>query len=92
MSLLLRRLSLGQRTLDITQGRLRDNIWQLSWPLMISQGLSFFPGLYDAYWLGQLGSSALAAATLAMSLRFTMISVLMALSGASGAVVARYVG
>ncbi len=89
---LAQRLGLGYRTLDITHGRLRDNIWQLSWPLMISQGLSFFPGLYDAYWLGRLGSSALAAAALAMSLRFTMISVLMALSGASGAVVARYVG
>ncbi len=90
--LLAQRLGLGYRTLDITHGRLRDNIWQLSWPLMISQGLSFFPGLYDAYWLGRLGASALAAAALAMSLRITMISVLMALSGASGAVVARYVG
>jgi putative MATE family efflux protein len=89
---LTQRLGFGQRTLDITHGRLRDNIWQLSWPLMISQALSFFPGLYDAYWLGRLGPYALAAATLAMSLRITMISVLMALSGASGAVIARYVG
>jgi putative MATE family efflux protein len=89
---LAQRLGFGQRTLDITHGRLRDNIWQLSWPLMISQGLAFFPGLYYAYWLGRLGSYALAAATLAMSLRITMISVLMALSGASGAVIARYVG
>lgn len=89
---LTQRLGLGGRTLDITHGRLRDNIWQLSWPLMISSGLSFFPGLYDAYWLGRLGPTALAAATLAMSLRITMISVLMALSGASGAVIARYVG
>ena len=86
------RIALRRQALEITQGRLRDNIWQLSWPLMIGQGLSFFPGLYDAYWLGRLGSYALAAATLAMSLRITMISVLMALSGASGAVIARYVG
>ena len=50
------------------------------------------PGLYDSFWLGQLGSGAQAAAGLAMSVRVTMISVLMALSGASGAVVARYVG
>jgi putative MATE family efflux protein len=89
---LTQRLGLGRQTLDITHGRLRDNIWQLSWPLMISQGLSMFPGLYDAYWLGRLGPYALAAATLAMSLRITMISLLMALSGASGAVIARYVG
>jgi len=51
-----------------------------------------FPGLYDAVWLGRLGPEAQAAAGLAMSARFTMISVLMALSSASGAVVARYVG
>ena len=92
LRLLTQRLGLGRQTLDITHGRLRDNIWQLSWPLMVSQVLSFFPGLYDAYWLGRLGPYGLAAATLAMSLRVTMISVLMALSGASGAVIARYVG
>jgi len=88
----MQRLGLGGRSVDITHGRLRDNIWQLSWPLMISQGLSFFPGLYDAYWLGQLGSYALAAATIAITLRITLISVLMALSGASAAVISRYVG
>ena len=51
-----------------------------------------FPGLYDAVWLGWLGPEAQAAAGLAMSARFTMISVLMALSSGSGVVVARYVG
>ena len=86
------RLGFGQRSLDITNGRLRDNIWQLSWPLMISSGLSFFPALYDAYWLGRLGPYALGAATLAISLRITLISVLMALSGASAAVISRFVG
>ena len=89
---LTQRLGLGRQALDITHGRLRDNIWQLSWPLMISQGLSFFPGLYDAYWLGRLGPYALGAATLAISLRITLISVLMALSGASAAVISRFVG
>ncbi len=88
----MQRLGLGGRSVDITHGRLRDNIWQLSWPLMISQALSFFPGLYDAYWLGQLGSYALAAAMIAITLRITLISVLMALSGASAAVISRYVG
>ena len=89
---LTQRLGLGRQALDITHGRLRDNIWQLSWPLMISSGLSFFPGLYDAYWLGRLGPYALGAATLAISLRITLISVLMALSGASATVISRFVG
>ena len=77
---------------DITQGSLAHNIWYLAGPILLSQLLFTVPDLYDAIWLGRLGSGAQAAAGLAMSVRFTMISVLMALSGGSGAVVARYVG
>jgi len=68
------------------------NIWHLAWPILLSQLLFMAPDLYDGIWLGRLGSGAQAAAGLASSTRFTMISVLMALSGGSGAVVARYVG
>lgn len=77
---------------DITQGSLGRNIWHLAWPITMSQFLFMLPGLYDAVWLGKLGPGAQAAAGLATSVRITMISVLMALSVASGAVVARYVG
>lgn len=77
---------------DLTQGRLRDNILRLSWPNLLSQLLFIAPTLYDAVWLGKLGAGAQAAAGLATSVRVTMISVLMGLSGASGAVVARYIG
>ena len=77
---------------DITRGSLVRNIWHLAWPITLSQFLFMVPGLYDAVWLGKLGPGAQAAAGLATSVRITMISVLMALSGGSGAVVARYVG
>ena len=77
---------------DITQGSLAHNIWHLARPILISQLLFTVPDVYDAFWLGRIGSGAQAAAGLAASVRFTMISVLMALSGGSGAVVARYVG
>jgi putative MATE family efflux protein len=77
---------------DITRGSLVHNIWHLARLVILSQFLFMLPGVYDAVWLGKLGSEAQAAAGLAMSVRITMISVLMALSGASGAVVARYVG
>jgi len=77
---------------DITQGSLTRSISHLAWPILLSQFLQMGPSLYDAAWLGRLGSGAQAAAGLASSVRFTMISVLMALSRGSGAVVARYVG
>ena len=80
------------RQRDITRGSLAHNIWSLTWPITISQALFLLPGVYDALWLGQLGPDAQAAAVLTMSVRFVMISVLMALCRASGAVVARYVG
>ena len=77
---------------DAIHGTLGRAIWRLAWPITLSQALFMLPGLYDALWLGRLGAGAQAAAGLAVSVRITMISVLMALSGASGAVVARYVG
>jgi putative MATE family efflux protein len=77
---------------SITQGSLRRSVWRLSWPIALSSALQFFPGIYDAYWLGTLGSSAQGAAGLMMAVRITMISVLMALSLGGGAVVSRYVG
>lgn len=77
---------------DLTQGDLLHNILRLSRPTLLSQLLFMVPSLYDAIWLGKIGAGAQAAAGLATSVRITMISVLMGLSGASGAVVARYVG
>jgi putative MATE family efflux protein len=77
---------------DITQGHLLHGVLRLAWPILLSQSLFMIPGLYDAVWLGRIGSGAQAAAGLATSVRITMISVLMALSIGSGAVVARYVG
>jgi len=77
---------------DLTQGSLVRNILRLSWPIIASQALFMLPGVYDAVWLGRLGREAQAAAGLAMSVRITMVSVLMALSLGSGAMVSRYVG
>ncbi len=77
---------------DLTQGGLPRTLWRLAWPATLSQVLFMIPGLYDAIWLGKLGSDAQSAAGLATSARVLLISVLMALSAAGGAVVARYVG
>jgi putative MATE family efflux protein len=85
------RIKTGDRH-DITQGSLVHNIQYMAWPMLLTQFLFIAPNLYDAVWLGRLGSGAQAAAGLATSIRMTMISLLMALSGGSGAVVARYVG
>ncbi len=76
----------------ITEGNLLPVISRLAWPSVFSQVLFLFPTLYDAIWLGTLGPEAQSAAGLATAVRITMISVLMALSGATGSVVSRYLG
>lgn len=78
--------------MDYTSGSMARNLWDLSWPMTFSMLLFTLPGALDGVWLGRLGSEALAAAGLAMALRIAMISPMMALSIAGGAVVARYVG
>ena len=85
-------LKISSQREDYTSGSIVRNLWTLSWPITLSMLLFTVPNALDGVWLGRLGSKALAAAGLAMSLRITMISPLMALSMAGGAVVARYVG
>jgi putative MATE family efflux protein len=77
---------------DVTQGSLTRNIAGLAWPITLSQMLFMLPGVYDAIWLGKLGPGAQAAAGLTMTVRITMISVVMGLSVGGGAVVSRFVG
>jgi putative MATE family efflux protein len=78
--------------LDLTRGSIASSVRRLAWPILLSQVLFMLPNLYDAVWLGRLGPGAQAAAGLAMTVRITLISVLMALSLASGALVARCLG
>jgi len=68
------------------------SVGRLAWPILLSQIIFSVPYLYDAIWLGRLGGEAQAAAGLVMTLRITLISPLMALSLAGGAVVARCLG
>ena len=84
--------NISSKVSTITQGKLNPVILRLAWPSVLSQILFLFPSLYDAFWLGKLGPSAQSAAGLATAVRITMISVLMALSGATGSVVTRYLG
>ncbi|MDF1515967.1 MAG: MATE family efflux transporter, partial [Anaerolineae bacterium] len=77
---------------SVTQGEINQVIFSLAWPSVVSQVLFQIPSIYDAFWLGKIGPEAQAAAGLAMAIRITMISLLMALSAATGAVVARFLG
>ena len=78
---------------DLTTGNLPRQIARLSVPGTADRMLAFgVVGLLHAYWMGQVGGAALAAVSMATTLRIVIISPMMGLSGGGMAVVARYVG
>jgi len=77
---------------DYTSGRLARNIWDLGLPMTAGQLAFGVPTIMESYWLGQLGSVALAAASMGMALRIVLISLIMGLSEGGMALVARHVG
>jgi len=77
---------------NYTSGSLARNIWDLALPMTAGQVLFGLPGIAESYWLGKLGSAALAAASMGMALRIVMISLIMGLSTGGMALVARHVG
>jgi len=54
--------------------------------------LSSLPNIMESFWLGKLGSVALAAASMGMALRIVLISLIMGLSTGGMALVSRHVG
>jgi len=77
---------------DLTSGRLGRLIAQLALPSMLETALQNVSTLLQAYWLGQVGSTGLAAMAVATTLRIVLISPMMGLSGGGMAIVARHIG
>ena len=51
------------RDRDLTSGSLHRAIWYLALPMMLETGIMNVAQVLDTYWVGQLGSAALAAVT-----------------------------
>lgn len=77
---------------DYTRGNLHVNIWLLAWPMVADMLSSSVYQIVDVYWVGKLGSAALAAATLATVIRWVLNSLAMGLGIGGLAVVARRIG
>lgn len=77
---------------DLTQGSLLNNIWILSWPIIISSALSTLGPTIDMIWVGKLGSSSVAGVGLAGLAVMLVNSLLMGLFAGLRAMVARFIG
>jgi putative MATE family efflux protein len=77
---------------DLTSGSLHRAIWYLAPPMMLETGIQNVSQLLDTYWVAQLGSAALAAVTISITVRWMLNSLGNGLGIGGMAVVARRVG
>lgn len=77
---------------DLTSGSLHRAIWYLAPAMMLETGIMNIAQVLDMYWIGQLGTAALAAVTISVSIRWVMNSLANGLGIGGMAVVARRIG
>lgn len=77
---------------DLTSGSIPKHIATLATPAVAEMAIFSATELVHAYWMGRLGGTALAAVSMANTLRIVLISPMMGLSGGGMAVVARHIG
>ncbi|HID89873.1 MAG TPA: MATE family efflux transporter, partial [Anaerolineae bacterium] len=77
---------------DLTTGSLHRNIGYLALPMILEAGILNVSQILDIYWMGRLGSAALAAVTISMTIRWVVNSLSNGLGVGGLAVVARRIG
>jgi putative MATE family efflux protein len=82
--------SVGKR--DLTSGNIHRNIWVLAVPMILEMATQSVTQIMDTYWVGKLGSAALAAVTISITLRWVINSLANGLGIGGMAVVARRIG
>jgi putative MATE family efflux protein len=84
----------SQRVLDrdLTTGSLHRAIWHLAPAMMLETGIMNVAQLLDTYWVGRLGSAALAAVTISITVRWVLNSLANGLGIGGMAIVARRIG
>jgi putative MATE family efflux protein len=82
----------GRKGRDLTRGSLHRAIWYLAPAMMLEMGVLNVAQVLDAYWVGQLGSAALAAVTISTTARWVLNSLANGLGTGGMAVVARRIG
>lgn len=82
----------GAKDRDLTAGSLHRAIWYLAPPMMLETGIMNVSQILDIYWVGRLGSAALAAVTISITIRWVLNGMANGLGIGGMAVVARRIG
>jgi putative MATE family efflux protein len=82
----------GPQQRDYTTGSINSAIWALGVPMTLEMAMISLYQVADLYWVGKLGSAALAAVAIAMTVRWAVNSLSMGLGVGGLAIVARRIG
>ncbi len=67
-------------------------IWSLGWPVMVNMGAHTLFSLIDLYWIGALGTDAIAAVALCGNIMFSMFGLTIIIQSGALAMIARRIG
>jgi putative MATE family efflux protein len=83
---------LEEKRIDLTTGNIPRAILYLAWPAVLQMGFDSALRLVDAFWVGKLGASYMAAVTSSMFILWMLMAVANVFSVGVTAMVARYFG
>ncbi|NLA26820.1 MAG: MATE family efflux transporter, partial [Firmicutes bacterium] len=81
-----------EKLVTLDRGKIYQDLWRLSWPVMIFMVFQTTLELVDLYWVGYLGTDAVAALSLSNSLFWMLFTFSDLISISTLALVARYRG
>ena len=68
------------------------SIWMLGWPVMVNMGAHTLFTLVDLYWIGSLGTDAIAAVALCGNIMFSMFGLTLIIEIGALAMISRRIG
>ena len=68
------------------------SIWMLGWPVMVNMGAHTLFSLIDLYWIGSLGTDAIAAVALCGNILFSMFGLTIIIESGALAMISRRIG
>lgn len=77
---------------DLTQGPIRQQLWSLAWPMMLSVFFYTLYNLVDAYWVSKLSAESIAAVSISQITLYVMISLGFGITVGSGVIMAMHIG
>ncbi|SFB74930.1 putative efflux protein, MATE family [Halobiforma haloterrestris] len=81
-----------RKRVDMTTGAIPPKLLHLAWPLVLGNLLQTVYNLADMFWVGRVGSDAVAAVSLMFPLSWMFVSTAMGITAATIALVSQYVG